>query len=1280
VALPTLERWLGRPTRVAYRLLAWALVIVVLAFGTCALAVRYWFFPNIGNYRENIELAVSKAVDQRVTIGKVTGNWNGLRPELILEDVTFLDRAGRPALRLERIDQTLSWTSIVVWEPRFRSIELHRPVLHVVRNTRGVVSVAGVELKGHDGADGFSDWLLRQDELVVRDASITWRDELRGAPPLLLRNVELVVRNDGDQHRFGLRAVPPNELAGPLDLRGDMNGSTVAALAQWTGRLFAKLDAADVAAWRTWVPFPIDIYQGAGALRVWLTVGRQMRLTDLIADVRLANVRTRLAPELPELDLNELSGRIAWKATATSFEISTVKLGLVTQKGRALPPADFLLRLESGRDRKSPRGELRANALELEPLAALADRLPLAAEVRKQLLEAEPRGSLFDVVARWNGEWHAPTQMNVRGRFQGLALARTQKLPGFSGLSGSIDGTEKSGTLHFNNVNATLDMPQVFAAPVTLDTLTGQMQWARDAGSTQIRLNNVAFSNPDMAGNLFGSHRWGEGGPGTMDLTGHLTRADARSVVRYFPVAVAAGARPWLSSAFVAGYSNDVRFQVKGDLAKFPFPDGKGGTFFVAAKVAGGTLNYAEGWPRIENIEGEFAFRGKRLDVHARQGSILGVGLPKVHAELADLTADEQVLVVNGEAEGATADYLDFIHKSPVSAMIDHFTAGMQAQGRGRLALKLTLPLEKPGNTKVSGVYQFNANRLLPEPDLPPLEQLSGRLEFSETEVRVPAATATFLGGPVTISAGTQRDAAIRIGMQGRVNADNVRRSGGPAWMRFLRGSSDWRGTLTIRRKLVDVVVESNLQGIASALPAPFVKSAAESVPLRIERQFSGSQQDRVALAYGNVVNAVFVRRHDGKNSSIERGTIRLGDGAAPDPERAGLWITGTLKTLDGDDWLTLLGETGAGSGLSLGGIDVKVDEFDAFDRKFHDLTVKTASQAGGMHIALAGRELEGSATWQPQGKGRLVARFSRLAIPEKRPGSGFPETENSTAADRLSDLPALEVTAEQFQFGDKQLGKFELNATPEGRDWRIERLHLTNPDGTLAIDGYWQDWLARPLTRINLRFNVADVGRMLLRFGYPEGVRRGVAKIEGNLAWSGSPHRIDYPTLSGNFVLDSAKGQFSKLEPGFGKLLGILSLQSLPRRMTLDFRDIFSDGFAYDHIIGAVKVARGIATTDNFRIEGPSARVNMTGEVDLARETQKLSVKVIPSISDGVALVGGLIGGPIAGVGMFLAQKILKEPLDQFVAYEYAVTGNWSEPVVSRAQRPTLFETGRPE
>jgi uncharacterized protein YhdP len=249
--------------------------------------------------------------------------------------------------------------------------------------------------------------------------------------------------------------------------------------------------------------------------------------------------------------------------------------------------------------------------------------------------------------------------------------------------------------------------------------------------------------------------------------------------------------------------------------------------------------------------------------------------------------------------------------------------------------------------------------------------------------------------------------------------------------------------------------------------------------------------------------------------------------------------------------------------------------------------------------------------------------------------------------------------------------GRLEFTAMSEGRDWRLERLLLSNPESNLTLDGVWQLGLPRPLTRVNLRLETSDIGKLLTRLGQPEGVRRGTAKLEGSLSWNGSPYDLDYPTMAGTLALEAAKGQFVKLDPGIGKLLGVMSLQSLPRRLSLDFRDVFSEGFAFDEIGGAAKVDRGNATTENFRVRGPAANIVMRGEVDLAHETQKLRVRITPQVTESVAVAGALVGGPVAGVAAYLAQKLLKDPFGQLASFEYDVTGSWSEPTVKRVPRP---------
>jgi len=1260
-------RWLGISSLWAYRVLTWSVLAAGLAFAAAVIALRYWILPDIESYREDIARLVGERARQKVTIEKIQANWDGLRPQLKLENVTVYDSAGRPAFRLARMDQTLSWLSLAMFELRFHALDIHQPTLNIRRDARGVISVGGVELSGEGGDTGFADWLLRQRDIEVHDATLVWNDELRKAPQLELKNVFLQVYNHGDRHRFGLRAVPPGELASPVDVRGDLVGETVKSLVDWNGRLFLRLDYADIAAWRAWVPFPVEFPRGSGAVRAWLSFNQHQRV-DVIADVKLANVRTRLAPDLPELDLADLAGRIGWKQSDAGFEITTSRLGLTTAGGLILHPADFLLRITSAGARRQGRGEMQANALELETLTALGDHLPLAPEARKQLAAYSPKGALHDVVVRWTGDWQEPQQYTVRGRFQNLSLNRSGKIPGFSGVSGALEGNERGGTLSLNSHKAMVTMPLVFRDPLEFEAFSAQVVWARSGGHTELKLNNISFSNSHLAGTVFGNYRAAGSERGSIDLTGKLTRADARFVSRYIPLVVGKNARDWLDNAFIAGQSGDVTLRLKGNLDEFPFPDGKSGVFQVAAKVTGVVLHYGNGWPDIENISGDLVFRGKRMDVHARAGAIFGVRLGKVHVEIPDLLHAEKVVNINGEAEGPTSDFFSFIEKSPVLDMVDHFTEGWQAQGNGKLSLKLSIPLRGGGKGRVAGAYQFANNTVVITPELPTVEQAGGRVEFTDSSVRMQNVSGVVLGGPVTIAATAARDATVRVTLQGRINPDSARRAGGPSWVQHLRGSTDWRASINGRKGNADVVIESSLQGLAVDLPAPVVKTAAEAMPLRIERRLLAANQDRLSISLGEIISMNLVRRTEGGHVNIARGTVRFG-GAAAEPDRNGVWVSGAVKLLDADRWLALFGQGGGDTRIEWGGMDVKLGALDVFRRRFHEVAVNAAVQGGQWRGSLSGRELDGAVTWQPQGRGRIVARMKTLTLPAAAPAVA--QVPGEAGADRKEpELPALDIIAEQFINKNKSLGRLEVNAVPEGRDWRIEKLRIVNPESTFVLDGIWHVSLAQPRTQVNLRLEASDVGKLLTRLGYPEGVRRGTSKLEGALSWNGSPYDFDYPSLTGNLVLEAAKGQFVKLEPGIGKLLGILSLQALPRRIALDFRDVFSEGYSFDEIVGAVKISRGIASTESFRIQGPPARIMMSGEVDLARETQKLRVRVTPHVSDTLSIAGALIGGPIAGVAAFLAQKVLKDPLDQAVSYEYGVTGTWADPNVSRIER----------
>ena len=1259
-------RWVRASSLWLYRVLTGCVLAIGFLFAVSILGLRYWVLPNIAEYRGDIARIISEKTGRKVEIGSIRGNWEGLRPQLVLERVRVLDAQGRPAFEFSRVDNTLSWLSLVTLQLRFHALDVHRPTIEVRRDASGAIFVAGVQLTSDST---FANWLLRQRDVELIDATVAWTDEQRAAPRLEFKHVNLHLINRGSRHRFGLHAYPPRELAAPIDLRGDLRGDNVEALADWNGRLYLELEYTDIAAWRQWLTFPVHFPRGQGAVRAWLTYSEH-NLTGATVDLRLANVQTQLAADLPQLNLAELSGRIGWRSSPAGFELVTEKLGLTTTRGLTLHPADLRLNMIAGTNSAPALGELQINALQLEPLAALADRLPVGEEARDELARFAPRGRLRDVALRWRGDWRKPSEYSLRGRFDRLAVNPAGKFPGFRGMSGRVDARENGGTLYLDTQKAVFEMPLMFRRPLEFDVLTAQLRWERIGGQTEVRVNSLSFSNSHLAGTLFGNFRTTESTHGHIDLTGNLARADLREVGRYVPLVVGADEREWLDNAFRDGEVTGGSLRIKGDIDAIPFTDGRNGVFQATAKVTGATLKYAQDWPAIENITADVLFRGPSMTIYGRHATVFGTRLSKVRAEIPDLTAKQEVLNIVGEAEGPTADFLTFVEKSPVLEAIDHFTEGWKAEGNGRLGLRLNIPMRAKHNTRIAGAFQFQGNTIAPHPVLPALEQARGRIEFTESSVRARDVEATALGGPVSIAADTRDKGITVITVRGRVDTSKLQdASAQPEWLQHVRGSTDWRAVITARGRTADVRFESDLKGLAVYLPPPLLKPAADRLPVRIERHVLGSTQDRINIAVGDVVGMTFMREMNGATISIPRGVVHFG-GQASQSDRAGVWVSGTIGSLDLDRWLALLRQRGDAVRITWGGVDLKVATLDALGRRYSDLAIYAVAQPdGNWRSSLVGKEFEGTLLWQPEGRGRLTARMKTLSIPARSPATLQAPTTASAERGQL-DLPALDITADQFSLGGKGLGRLEVAATPQGADWRIERLSIVNPESTFSLEGLWQGWLASPRTQVNIRLEASDAGKLLERLGYPEGLKRGTAKIEGALSWQGAPYEIDFPSLSGNLVVDAAKGQFDKIDTGVGKLLGVVSLQALPRRVSLDFRDVFSDGFAFDDIVGTVAIHQGIAHTENFRIQGPSARVLMKGAVDLARETQKLRVRVTPYLSEGVSIAGALIGGPLAGVATLLAQKMLKDPIDQMAAYEYEVTGTWKDPQVVKVAR----------
>lgn len=1298
--------WLKRLIMVAALVTAvlMALVIIVL---------RYWILPDIGLYREQISASLASAIGNPVVIGKVEGDWKGLRPRLDFTDVRILDTQQQPALVLPRLIGSVSWMSLLSLELRLASLEINRPELLIRRNAQGAFFIGGVALTGQSDDNNLSDWLLHQRRMVVRDARLTWLDEKRGAPPLVLEQVNLRIESLFKFHQFALRAFPPGDLSTPLDLRGDLRGRSFNDLSDWRGQIFTQIDHTDVVAWRPWLDMPEAFSRGSGALRGWLNV-EGGEVVGITADMALHDVATKLGEELPEMEVRNLHGRVVWENLPGGIEVHSKQLTLLLQNGVELKPTDFSYRAKKAAAKQPASSEISANQLQLENIVSLASYVPMDAELRSRLDEFSPRGKLSNIDLKWQGTFEQPDSFNFKGNFEDISVNQVGNIPGVSGLTGAVDGNQESGKITIDSRRMTVNAAGAMREPLSFASVTGQAGWKRNNGELFLQVDNMAVTNDDLDGNLSGSYQVQAGTRGVLDLTGKLTRGDIRRAARYTPlIALHKEGNDWLNDALLAGQTDDFYIRIKGNLSDFPLDGTKDVVFKIGGHARGGVLMFDSKWPRIENINGEFSIDGNVLKVVSPTATMAGASLQNVTVTLPDMMSDELSLDIKGTAIAPSSVFLQFIQNSPVRGYIDGFTDEFHASGNARLELTLHVPLEQesaitqndgvlPANTqsghnqvKVAGTVSVQDNDIDLGSGVPLLRKTSGVLSFTETGMRASGVKSEILGGPASIEVQTDKGGAVHASARGRSNLDVLRSRESHPWLNYLSGGATWDADIKVVKKSAQVTIKSNLQGIASSLPQPFAKAADVNMPLHIEKRSVAAGQDVVNIQLGKLL-AMRLARHEEKGEMvIKRGMVNFGDGGKW-PDREGIWLGGNLTSLSLQGWGGLRNSAGkAGTALPFAGANLHIEKLTGYGQTITGLSVNVLKRGEGYFAQLNSSALSGDVTWQPHGfeKGaKLSLNLSVLKWVGKEASdsfavvnsSGVPYADSalaSSAGDTLQpgDVPALEIAIEDFQYKEKQVGHFSLVGHPDGKDWRLRRLNITNPDGKLVGDGVWLAGTGKPQSQLDLQLDISDAGKMLERSNYPNTVKDGSGKLVANLSWAGGPDKFNYATLNGTLKLDANKGRFLKMEPGIGKLLSVLSLQALPKRITLDFNDVFSDGFQFDNINGNATIKSGVIETHDFQIDGSSAKVTMKGAVDLKTETQNLQVRVLPTVGDSVSLIGAFAAGPAVGMGAFILNKVLGNPLDKLVSFEYNVSGTWVDPKVIKAGRaPAAAENSK--
>ena len=820
--------------------------------------------------------------------------------------------------------------------------------------------------------------------------------------------------------------------------------------------------------------------------------------------------------------------------------------------------------------------------------------------------------------------------------------------------------------------------------------------------------------------------------PGRLELDARLANGLAARTYRYLPLGISKDARQYVQNAIQGGKLVGATFRVKGDLWDFPFYNARSardGEFRIGAKVEDARFAFVPGhaasaaagsppvWPTLAKVAVELALDRSTLELRNGQAQLGNLEFRNVQGAIRNLES-EGLLGLDFGARGPLAEMLRFVNTTPVNGWIGKALEASSATGNAELKLNLGLPLAHIDTTSVKGSVTLAGNDLRITPGSPLLGGAKGRVDFTNKGFALVGTTAKVYGGDASFDGGLQPDGTLRFNGQGTVSADGLRRAGELGQLArlgsALTGQASYRAGIAVVRGQTELNVTSNLVGLAINLPAPLAKAADTPLALRYQTAVDPAPagalplHDSLRFELGNIVQAQYQRELGAGSPRVLRGGIGVME-PAPQPG-SGVAASISLPKLAIDEWDAvadrLAGPAAAPSDAARDAvarpasdsadympdaIGLHVQELIAGPRRLTHVSAGL-SQSGGLWRAnVDADQLNGYVEYRPAARrgpaagGRVFARLSRLSVPKSEV-----EQVESLLDQQPSTMPALDIVVDDFELRGKHLGKVEVEAvnrsTGQGReavrDWQLSKFNITTPEALFTATGQWSAVAGRsaePPSRgaapprravMDFKLQLSDSGALLDRLGTRNAIRGGKGQLSGQVAWMGSPFALDYPSLAGQVNVAIESGQFLKAEPGAARLLGVLSLQSLPRRLSLDFRDLFQEGFAFDSIAGDVKITQGVAQTNNLRMRGVQAAVLMEGSADIARETQDLRVVVVPEINAGTAALAYAVINPAIGLGAFLAQALLKKPLTAAGTREFHVSGPWADPKVERVGR----------
>ncbi len=1263
-------------------------IAVLLAIIVSLLSV---WFPKIKLSPLRIEHYLQQVSGHPVEVGYVNVQQHGLDSEIAVHNITLHSVAGEEqrTLHIDHLSIVMNWWSALLhFSLQPTDITINGVKLTIKQLASGNYLINGMVVQ-HGTASSRAtmlNWLQQRSHVTINTADINWQP--LGHPSYQFHLPRLVMTNRHHKHTLWGHISIEQQRRSDMDIIATFSGDA----RDWrhlNGQLYLKLKQVDLAEWLPPEWHGYRIKQGDLTGKIWLTWhGKRLQSAHALADfnhLRCYSLRTKKI-----LPIEEISGNFIWQSHNAGWQLLADQVEMTVNQHRWSKNI-LQLSVKPGTQTEPPEQRLVLSYVDVNDLMVLLaadNRLPSHWQTFFSGLKTA--GALTNI----HFSHHAPLdhlwqQDELSLNLVHIALLPQQHYPGVVGLTGQLNFSSHHAQLAINTPAMDLILPRFFNHPLNVGRVQGVLNWQQDSrGDWTMVSNNLSASNNDAAVYANVAVNATAKATPTINMVLGFHERDPTRIKQYLPHRfLHPKLAAWLDQAFISGKPINGVVLWHGPIERLPYLDNQG-TFLVNAEINGLTLSYDQAWPVINNLQGQLMFRNNHMTISHGSGRVYNTLLTNVDATIPQLKTDDPVgakLYLNGVTNGDASSTLHFLRESPLVNQLGRQIKLIEAKGNMIGQLHIMVPLKDPKETQVKGIRRFD-NLTISFPQWSAsVDNLSGALSFTEKGATADKIHGKLFGLPLVADIKTLRSGQMRSRMQinlsGQSNTATLKRYFPllPDWL--INGSSDYQARIdSLGRGQGDIVVRSNLRGVAVDLPPPFGKSVSQVVPLQAALIIHNDQLDNLVMDYGTQLHAALKFTEQNNRAQLYSGNLLLGRGEAALRNKPGWGVSGYLSEFNWQQWhpyidrlhqhmskrnAKLVKTKKHHVGLEI--VNMTFGRLQLWGQTLTRAAVIMSSQPNYYNLTITSPQASGVmmiAKSQPHG---IVARFQHLYLQSSSVNKPQEKMLNP------GKLPPLQLDVKEFRFDEAPYGNMQLKWLPATNRLILQYLHLNSALLSGTVKGEWRllnDGQHETLVSGNLHSQ--NIEQLLNQLKINSSLREGKGSMSFALTWPQSPFKPQLRTLTGNIAANLAHGHIVNLgestdnQIGLGKLLSLLSLHNI----LTGFHDFKQKGYPFSTMVGNLTFNRGNIQVNRCDLKGSVADIKVSGRVNVSSDQLNLILTAIPHITDSLGVATGIgvaLVNPLVGVAAWVVNKAISPIVNRTAMHTYSVTGSVKKPQVQR-------------